>query len=377
LAESAPEASGKAEALTSLIPFAAANDRDVAALIAGRVLVSLRTTKETYSRRQATARLVQELDKAGLYDSLSKGYLTDPIDLIVVDLTHMKGLLQRGNRKSAWAVAEATLEAAAKVRDSSWERDQMIEDLTKTLMQAGVQPDQLASHAITVPIIVKVQLASNDIQGALKIALGITNTEALRSLSVDFAHAGHFEEALKIAERIPMEQRGLATTSLVSILAQSGATARAVEIAVEIADPSERSTALRDIALIQVKSDALPGALNLARLIPEAGARTQVLAQIATAHADRNHPDRAETVAIEAETSLAEIAGYENKARGAARVAIVWAALHKYQRSRELAASCHLPNERVLACSAILRDYLLISRPDLREAVAAIPKGEI
>ena len=174
-----------------------------------------------------------------------------------------------------------------------------------------------------------------------------------------------------------MELRDSTTASLVTSMAQAGAIARAAEIAADIADPFQRSTALRDIALIQVKSDALPGALNLARLIPQAAARTQALAQIATAYCDRNDPARAEAAGSEAETSLAGIAGYEDKARGAARVAIVWAALHKYQRSRELAVSCHLPAERVLACRAILRDYLLTSRPDLREAVAAIPKGEI
>ena len=376
LAESAPEPSGKAEALTSLIPFAVANDRDVVTKIADRVLMALKAP-DTYWRHSAISRLVQELDNAGVYDSAFKAVeLSDPLDLSVANLTHVKDLLQRGNRKNAWSVALFMLTPAANIRNS-WERDPILEDLTKTLLQAGFQPDLLASHPITAPIIVKVRLASNDVASALNITGGITNTEALRSLSMDFAHAGHFEEALKIAERIPLELRDPTTVSLVTSMAQAGAIARAAEIAADIADPFQRSTALRDIALIEVKSDALPGALNLARLIPLAAARIQALAQIATAHADRNHPDRAETVAIEAETSLAEIAGYEDKARGAARAAVVWAALHKYQRSRELAASCHLPTERVLACSAILRDYLSTSRPDLREAVAAIPKGEI
>jgi tetratricopeptide (TPR) repeat protein len=193
--------------------------------------------------------------------------------------------------------------------------------------------------------------------GRTEEALAIAREPAtLQAVAQALVWAGKHSEALEAARRLAaLDRSGL--PEIAGAMIHAGTFEAALEISRLVEDVGRRSQLIAEIArAMAIKAD--PKVLDVAREIEDMGERVNALALASRTLHDQQLLD--ETCAL-----VEKIGTYDGRARACARIAVAWAEFGLFQKSRETAERCYLPQEKLWACTAMVRNYVVRQKPEL------------
>ena len=225
----------------------------------------------------------------------------DDVDQMPADSTLEVSQMLAGIALAQWEVGDRAAALATRQR----------------LEWMALRSDSAIGNPFLLPALVEVQIGMDDIPSALESARRIedqNNRESMLSL---------------IAQRV----------------AKAGEMPRALEIIAELRLPYFQPLCLRSIAMAQVESGDVQGAIETIQRIPEAGGRADVMATAALEFAEKENPAAAQLADLA--QAMAGKPTDKNGTNGLKTIAVTRGILHDFPSALAILAELSDPEARV------------------------------
>jgi hypothetical protein len=237
----------------------------------------------------------------------------------------------------------------------------------------GIEDSYTRSSSMThiSPILVRLGLKDEALQAAREIKSVLHSRSAQQDLAEALIKTGQVDEALNVVDGIDDARiRSLTLSTIAQALAESGKIVESLSIARKVEEAVERATTLAYIAEAFAKAGQPYETLRISREIEDWYQR--INAQIAAAKAwlDSSCIKEAEEIIDEVRTAIGKINNENDRSISRGRLASLLARLNVYRESREIADQCSRAADRLVAYTAILREYHIERNPSLAQLFA-------
>jgi tetratricopeptide (TPR) repeat protein len=237
----------------------------------------------------------------------------------------------------------------------------------------GIEDSFTRSSSTTyiIPILVRLGLKDEGLQVAREIKSVLHSCSVQKDLAEALIKMGQVDEALNVVNEIDHARiRSLALCTIAQVLAESGKIVESVSVARKVGEAEERATTLAFIAEAVAKAGQPEEALQISNGIE--GWYQRINAQIAAAKAwlDSNCVKEAKEIIDEVRATIGKINIEIYRSMSYGRLASLLARLNSYRESREIADQCSRAADRLVAYTAIFREYHIERDPSLARLFA-------
>jgi len=320
----------------------------------------------------------------------------------------VKPLVKAGKTDEARLAANEALEAARQIKEEEF-RFIAMTDIAELLAKIGKTneerqavieafeaarqfgPEYTRSMAIAgiVGPLAKIGKTDEALEAARQIKDAVFHFKAMARIVEPLAKAGKTDEALLAANEVleaarqieNADDRFQAMARIIEPLAKAGKTDEARQAVIETLNAARqiakapqfdpqfgnaqaRSRLIASAIEPLAKAGKADEALEAARLIEDAGFRSQAMVIVAEVMIKNRQGVRAKSVLDEAERAAQQSTHDETKSAILADIAKGLAKLHLYKLAREMANLCTSSSDKLAAYTAILREYHIRHHPD-------------
>ncbi len=380
------DADERARALGSVAEaLAKAGMKTEASSAATEALAAAREIEDADKRASALWSVVEALGKVGMEtEALAAAREIEDADKRASALGSVaEALAKAGMAAEVHNIAIEALAAARKIQTAD-DRARAQSSIAEVLGKAGMMAEALAAareirstgdrasaQSSIAEVLGKAGMMAESLAAAREIEEAFHRAEALSSIAEPLVQAGMEAEALAAArETEEVFYRVNALSSMAKALGKVGMTAEALAAIREIEATDYLALALCSKAEVLVQAGMVEEALDAAREIEWMEYRANALMVVTNFWLDRGQAEKARSLIGEVRISIGKVFSDYERSTAWRHLSEILARLHFYREAREAAEQCSSSEDRLVAYTAILREYHIERNPSLARLFA-------